>query len=64
MRKVPASNTNKNLKSGVEKVTKKSPQTKETMADIKPDETAKELIQEEHAESNNENLLNSQTPSE
>ena len=34
------------------------------VSDIKPDKTAKEHVEEERAESNQENLLNSNTPSE
>ena len=36
----------------------------EEVNDIKPDDTVKEQIQEEHAENNDENLLSSGTPSE
>ena len=47
-------------------VPKKSKPTKTSseVNDVKPDDTAKEQIQEEHAESDDENLLNSNTPSE
>ena len=62
--KVPKNKTSTDAKNSAKKTTQEKFKATETSADVKPDDTMKDQIQEEHAESSNENLLNSDTPPE